>query len=73
MGDRAGAPLRWRGLEIEENRRPERCTQNDFLRLTGGHSHAPRGAKLGASYNRLVHTYCAAIRVCYVQWGGSNA
>jgi hypothetical protein len=38
--------------------------------LIGGHSGAPRGAKLGASYNRFVHTYCGAIVVSCVQWGG---
>lgn len=73
MGDREGAPLARRQLEIDENCRLELRSQNDFLPLTGGHSHAPRGAKLGASYNRLVHSYCVAILVSCVQWGGSNA
>lgn len=73
MGDGAGATLARYRLEIEENRRLASCRQNYFLLLIGGHSGAPRGAKLGASYNRLVHTYCAAILVSCVQWGGSNA
>jgi hypothetical protein len=47
MGDRAGTPLARHRLKIEENRRPATCRQNYFLLLIGGHSGAPRGAKLG--------------------------
>lgn len=73
MGNRAGTSLTWRRLKIEENRRLEPRSRNDFLPHAGGHAHAPRGAKLGASYNRIVYNYCAAILVSCVQWGGSNA
>jgi len=73
MGDRAGATLTRRRLKVEENRCLETCSQNYFLPLTRGHSHAPRGGKLGASYNCFVHNYCAAILVSCVQWGGNNA
>jgi len=73
MGDRAGAPLTRNWFKIEENGELLSYSQNYLLLLTGGPSGAPRGAKLGASYNRFVQTYCAAILVSCVQWDGSNA
>jgi hypothetical protein len=61
---------------LAQNRRNSplvNCSKNYFLLPMGGHSGAPRGAKLGSSYNRFVHTYCGAIVVSSVQWGESNA
>lgn len=73
MDDQAGTSFARLEVKSVEACQLKHLSGNDLLRPERGHPEAPRGAKLGASYNRFVHTYCAAILVSRVQWGGSNA
>jgi hypothetical protein len=63
MGYRAGTSFARCRLEIEEIHRPYPRREHSFLQLIGGHFGAPRGAKLGTTYNPIDQNYCAAIFV----------
>ena len=71
MGYGAGPSLARYPLELEEIHR--RCTgrEHNFLRPFGGHPGAPRGAKVGASYNPIDQNYCAAILFSFVNGAGA--
>jgi hypothetical protein len=66
MGYRAGtSPARcW--IKLEEIFRPSLRRTRNILLLIGGHPGAPRGAKIGTSYNPIDQNYCAAILVSCV-------
>jgi hypothetical protein len=63
MGYRAGASFARYWLKLEEFANHISVENTVFLRLFGGHPGAPRGAKVGTSYNPIDQNYCAAILV----------
>ena len=71
MGYGAGASLARYPLELEESHRRYTRREHNFLRRVGGHPGAPRGAKVGASYNPIDQNYCAAIFVRCVSGAGA--
>jgi transcriptional regulator len=66
MGYGAGPFFARRRLELEKIYRGDPRRENNFLRPIGGHPGAPRGAKVGTSYNQIDQNYCAAIFVSCV-------
>ena len=66
MGYRAGPSIARCWLELEEICRGYSLREPNFLRQSGGHLHAPLGAKVGTSCNPIDQNYCAAILVSFV-------
>ena len=67
MAYRAGTSIARYWLELEQIHRLCALQEHNFLRAISGHPGAPRGAKVGTSYNPIVQNYCAAILVSFAK------